>query len=425
MSLQILSCAAATAIVLFSLTMTPGVAGQCIQPVQVNPPPGCPENFFDQLRNATCTNCNKFPRGQRGPEIEIVVEDPSNVNTRTNNPFFEAPYSAYDVNIDSNVDCYVKIDRNAKGKKGDLVYSLSEKKKSGGKSGKLHLTHTNQCGVCSDLNSLASFMQFPAFEQEIARCGFSALPSILAANNLPVTNPQNVTELVMQLGKLNGAVRLQQLRPVVPSKAFQELESCVRCVTKLNGRCLNLWSWNVIEAMGKCGLECLRASSPPFPIPANNPFPFTPNPPNSPISEAQLCLQGPSSFCPNYCKPASLDNLQGCPVTINGEQACYSEAYEDENPFRLNLCLQCDECYNGQKLVEVGGRVRRNSGIGSGIKRPSRLIPNITVDYGLCGKSESTSPSSKATKKSGRSNSFEGGQFDGLSMPSESFSMSF
>jgi len=319
---------------------------------------------------------------------KTVAEDPSNVNARANNPFFEAPYIGYDVNIDSNVDCYVKIDRNATGKEGVLVYSLTENKKLGGGSGKLLLTHTNQCGVCSDLNSLASFLQFPAFEQEIARCGFRALPSILEADNLKVTNPQNATELAVQLGKLNGAVRFQQLRPVVPLQAFQQLELCVGCVTKLDGRCLNLWSWNVSEAISKCGLECLRTSSIPIPIPANNPVPDIPNPPNS-TPEALLCSPPPPQVplaCPNYCKPASFDNPQGCPVTINKElQACYPEAFENASQYRLNLCLQCDECYNAPKLVEVGGRLRRNSGIVSGILRPALLIPSITVDYGLCG----------------------------------------
>ena len=386
MKSRILSCIAATAIVLLSSMMTTGVAGQqqCTPAVASPPPAGCPTNFFDQLRNAKCTNCDKFPRRPQGPKNKTVSKDPSNVNTRANNPFFEAPYSAYDVNIDYTVDCYVKIDRNVKGKKGVLVYSLTDNKKLGGGSGKLLLTHTNQCGVCSDLNSLASFLQFPAFEQEIVRCGFRALPSILAANNLSVTNPENQTELSVQLGKLNGAVRLQQLKPVVPFQTFQQLELCVGCVTKLDGRCLNLWAWNVIEAISKCGLECLRS----IPIPANNPIPDIPNPPNS-TPEALLCLPLPPSVpsaCPNYCKPASIDNPRGCPVTINnGLQACYPEAFENASQYRLNLCLQCDECYNAPKLVEVGGRLRRNSGIVSGILRPERLIPNITVDYGLCG----------------------------------------
>jgi len=192
----------------------------------------------------------------------------------------------------NTVDCYVKIGRYIKGKKGVLVYSLN-KKKLGGGSGKLLLTHTNQCGVCSDLNSLALFLQFPAFEQEIARCVFRALPSILTANNLTVTNPQNTTELVVQLGKLNGAVRFKQLKPAVPLEAFQQLEFCVGCVTKLDGRCLNLWTWNVIEAISKCGLECLRALS--IPIPVNNPIPDIPNPPNS-TPEALLCPNPPSAF---------------------------------------------------------------------------------------------------------------------------------
>jgi hypothetical protein len=107
-------------------------------------------------------------------------------------------------------------------------------------------------------------------------------------------------------------------------------------------------------------------------VPANNP---------DSAPEAFLCLLSPpGTTCPNYYKP----DAQGCPVTINIEQACYSEAYENNNMLCLNLCLQCDECYNAPKLVQVGGRLRRNSGIKSGILRPGQLVPNITINYGLC-----------------------------------------
>ena len=107
---------------------------------------------------------------------------------------------------------------------------------------------------------MVSFLQFPAFEQEITACGFRALPSILNANNLPVSNPLSMAEIFGQLVRLNGAVHFQQLKLVVPLQAFQELEFCVGCMTKLHGDCLNLWSWNVIEAISKCGLDCLRTS---------------------------------------------------------------------------------------------------------------------------------------------------------------------
>ena len=54
-------------------------------------------------------------------------------------------------------------------------------------------------------------------------------------------------------------------------------------------------------------------------------------------------------------------------------------------PLRLNLCLQCDECYNAPKLVEVRGWIRHNSGIVCDIDRLRELISDVKVDYGVCG----------------------------------------
>ena len=72
--------------------------------------------------------------------------------------------------------------------------------------------------------------------------------------------------------------------------------------------------------------------------------------------------------------------------TINGgEQACYSEAYDNGNPLCLNLCLQCDKCYNAPKLVEVRGWIRHNSGIVCSIARLRELISDVKVNYSVCG----------------------------------------
>ena len=112
----------------------------------------------------------------------------------------------------------------------------------------------------------------------------------------------------------------------MPQHAFHELELCVGCVTKLDGNCLNVWAWNVIEAISKCGPECLGTSF--FHIPANSPYPDSLSlPPPSGI-------QGPLA-CPNFCEPAFIDNPPYARLrsTINGgEQACYSEAYDNGNP---------------------------------------------------------------------------------------------
>ncbi len=149
---------------------------------------------------------------------------------------------------------------------------------------------------------------------------------------------------------------------------------------KLDGNCLNVWAWNVIEAISKCGLECLRTSF--FHIPTNNPYPVT---------EASLSLpppsgiQGPLACFANQLLSTTPNDARLRSTINGGEQACYSEAYDNGNPLRLNLCLQCDECYNAPKLVEVRGWIRHNSGIVCGIDHLRELISDVKVDYGVCG----------------------------------------
>jgi hypothetical protein len=376
----------------------------CLQSASSSVPEGCPDDFFTQLRNAKCTNCD---------------DNDNNGNTGFKiNPFSDAPYGPHNANIDFDVNCYVDINlKKMKENGGKLEYKLVEAEPEdvlirnrdrrhhrltkdrihGGlrrnnednqgnqkghddneeEEGVLFLTHTNQCGVCSDLNSLASFLEFRTFEQDIVQCAETLLPDILEANGLIVdrTNQQDIFIKFMQL---NIMVRAG-LKPVIPLQVFRDLRFCINCVTKLVGACLDLWTWNVIETIGKCGAECLAVFQ--FQIPANNPVP---------LIENGLCLRlplpdGPLPLypgCPDYCEPRSQMNPGGCPVTINGEHACYPESYDE---FRLNLCLQCDECYNGPTLRQDGGRIRRNSGIESVIVRPPDQIPAIEFDYGLCG----------------------------------------
>ena len=142
MSFRIFSHFAATALLqrlLFLLTtMTTGVAGRC-SPAAPPPPqvahhklsrPGLsPTRRFPKLlqpaSQCQCKNCNKFQRVPQGSTS--TNKDPSDVNTNANNLFSEAPcaYGVYDVNIASNVDCYLKINHEATNK-NDLVYSLIE-----------------------------------------------------------------------------------------------------------------------------------------------------------------------------------------------------------------------------------------------------------------------------------------------------------
>ena len=53
----------------------------------------------------------------------------------------------------------------------------------------------------------------------------------------------------------------------------------------------------------------------------------------------------------NHCAPAQnastwYEKVAYCPNTINGENACDQFQYQN-GEYRLNTCLQCDECRSG------------------------------------------------------------------------------
>eukprot|EP00924_Labyrinthula_sp_SR-Ha-C_P006812 maker-scaffold_8-snap-gene-1.43-mRNA-1 protein AED:0.38 eAED:0.38 QI:0/0/0/0.5/1/1/2/0/354 len=79
----------------------------------------------------------------------------------------------------------------------------------------------------------------------------------------------------------------------------------------------------------------------------------------------------------NPCEP--LDEGGECGNTINGEPACKDYQWQN-GEYRLNPCLQCDECRSGPIFQKIAGRTRRNSGIESAINRPD-VIP-IDHNYG-------------------------------------------
>eukprot|EP00924_Labyrinthula_sp_SR-Ha-C_P006811 maker-scaffold_8-snap-gene-1.42-mRNA-1 protein AED:0.33 eAED:0.35 QI:0/0/0/0.75/0.33/0.25/4/0/258 len=79
----------------------------------------------------------------------------------------------------------------------------------------------------------------------------------------------------------------------------------------------------------------------------------------------------------NPCKPPEEGGK--CKNTINGEPACKN--YQLQNgEYRLNPCLQRDECRSGPIFQKIAGRTRRNGGIESAIQRPD-VIP-IDHNYG-------------------------------------------
>ena len=79
----------------------------------------------------------------------------------------------------------------------------------------------------------------------------------------------------------------------------------------------------------------------------------------------------------NPCSPSE------CPNTINGKPACSGFQWQD-GPYRLNPCLQCDECRGGPIFQKVAGRTRRSSGVTSEILRPpSSIKAEVYHGYGI------------------------------------------
>eukprot|EP00510_Aplanochytrium_minuta_P006137 CAMPEP_0184014094 /NCGR_PEP_ID=MMETSP0954-20121128/5433_1 /TAXON_ID=627963 /ORGANISM="Aplanochytrium sp, Strain PBS07" /LENGTH=426 /DNA_ID=CAMNT_0026294467 /DNA_START=182 /DNA_END=1462 /DNA_ORIENTATION=- len=77
----------------------------------------------------------------------------------------------------------------------------------------------------------------------------------------------------------------------------------------------------------------------------------------------------------NYCDPDRCEN------SINGGPACSDDQWQN-GPYRLNPCLQCDECRSGPLFQKVAGRTRRDSGIPSAIPRPPEDVVRLTHVYG-------------------------------------------
>lgn len=76
------------------------------------------------------------------------------------------------------------------------------------------------------------------------------------------------------------------------------------------------------------------------------------------------------------CLPRGPHDDGRCDNTINGKPACAAEQWQP-GKYRLNACLQCDECRSGPIFQKVAGRTRRGSSIASAISRP--LDPSVEI----------------------------------------------
>eukprot|EP00127_Corallochytrium_limacisporum_P003287 Clim_evm136s147 gene=Clim_evmTU136s147 len=144
-------------------------------------------------------------------------------------------------------------------------------------------------------------------------------------------------------------------------RGFLNMEVNLECLRGLGFKdaCLYIWYHNTVNSRQLCLNVCLANY-----FSANN--------------EPQRGL-----FGVDYCEPWDANKSpNGCKNTINDLPACDDFQWR-ENSFRLNSCLQCDECRSGPIFQKYAGRTRRNSGIASGIDRPTEQVVTHFHFYGI------------------------------------------
>jgi hypothetical protein len=316
--------------------------------------PDSVENSFliDALKNSECTNCHRLVQS-------VGWGDPQNEN-----PLLDAAAAGYDTSYNDDAVCVVKVKQQQ-----PLVYSLIERSANAWDAGKnKYVTNTGNCGVSSDLHSLGVYIDnIDTFEGKLFGCGVTALFSLLAdVTFAPQCNGLNKFSCVNENAKadfesfyLNTVSGNSRLGTVL-----NNLRVCINTATGLEGDCLEAWKWSVFNAGLLCGQLCVQTGA-------------TQKPNNVP----QSCDVFPGT---NFCDPTI------CQTSINGEPSCYPESYQNDGEgcvgyvgFRLNSCLQCEECNNGYHMTKIFGRIRRTSGLQSPIRRPDRLVSDIDHTYGL------------------------------------------
>jgi hypothetical protein len=314
---------------------------------------GDPEYIINALKSSECTNCQPFANN-------LGWFDPEN-----DNPVLDAAAAGYDTSYNDDAVCVVKVKQQE-----PLVYSLIERSVNAGGAGRnKYITNTGNCGVCSDLHSLGVYIDnLPTLERKLFGCGVAALTFLLSDPTFaPDCNGINKFACINEMARddfesfyLNTVSGYSKLSTVLTT-----LRGCIQVTTGLKGDCLEAWKWSVFNTGLLCGFLCLQTGAA-----------------QKPNNVPQTCDLPPVT---NFCDPAV------CGTTVNGQPSCYPESYLDDgivqcapyDGFRLNSCLQCEECNNAYYMNVIMGRIRRTSGLESQIKRPDSLVPDIEHLYGL------------------------------------------
>mmetsp|Transcript_37573 Transcript_37573/g.77148 ORF Transcript_37573/g.77148 Transcript_37573/m.77148 type:complete len:349 (-) Transcript_37573:80-1126(-) len=228
-------------------------------------------------------------------------------------PYDSYPYPA-DVSIDTTKNCYVEISSSMSRGYYNLK-SWTPAQASGRNSTRnvvVYLTHEGPCGACSSLHDLAAYMKHIDMQTPSKRCGIAFFWS------------------------------------------FDGTKTCLKSRLNLSDRCAAVWAYNIFAS---------RKST------QNG-------------GALQICTQylggNADSLDPivdatgNPCDPdPATAGDYPCLAKINGQPACDdSRIWTAGSPFRINACLQADECRSGPVFKLYAGRTRRASGLISSIPRP-------------------------------------------------------
>lgn len=281
-----------------------------------------PPSYLDALSHHTeCVNYDDFLK-------RLNFEDYEKQNPfGPYDSFNPGPAGGYNTNLDQVKSCYVEF-------LSDEPTSVDEKFKYrlrsmtkyeallANTSGLVYLTHDSECSICSTLDQLAVYLNNTDLTNPVRSCGFYSFLDLLS----PGLGKQKNLECLADLGFVDA--------------------------------CQYIWYYNILNTRRLCTLSCLLNIQSPY---------------NEPV-------KGPLQI--NYCEPYEENpQRESCKNTINERPACDDFQYEN-GEYRLNPCLQCDECRSGPVFKKYAGRTRRNSGLESGILRPPSEIVDISHFYG-------------------------------------------
>ncbi|GBG30903.1 Hypothetical Protein FCC1311_071242 [Hondaea fermentalgiana] len=240
----------------------------------------------------------------------------------------------YVTEIDETQNCYVEF-VNPEARESDtetirynlLTLSPSEAT-SQNTSGTVYLTHVTPCGACSTLEDLALYLNVTDLTSPVRQCA--------ALHVLGIISPERAKTMVL---------------------------NCLENVGFTQPSCRYIWYYNTRSTLNECASVCLAYSSAPNNDPVKN------------FYDVNYCAPYRAFWNPLGCK----NKIQRAP-DASPDNACKDFQYEN-GEYRLNSCLQCDECRSGPIFQKVAGRTRRDSGIASQIARPDSV--EIDHDYGF------------------------------------------